>query len=187
MATIKKLQINGLNETLKWLIDSGFPPDDAENFIQISAHIIAAKQQRMRELEEKSEESNSNIIINNQPKFTSFNSSGIRLGGDIKEEPIFSITEQQENETIKNKTITLNPDQPQTRIRVRLLNGKQETIKLNTNHTIEDLKYHVESLSGVLFSKFNLATSMPRIVYTDYSQTISDAGISNASLIQERN
>jgi len=48
MATIKKLQINGLNETLKWLIDSGFPPDDAENFIQISAHIIAAKQQRMR-------------------------------------------------------------------------------------------------------------------------------------------
>jgi len=80
-------------------------------------------------------------------------------------------------------TIVLDESKPTTTIQVRLNDGSRLTIKCNHTHTVGDVRSHIEALkpSG---KAMELRCSYPNKVLSDDNQTVSDAGILNASIIQ---
>jgi len=80
-------------------------------------------------------------------------------------------------------TIVLDESKPTTTIQVKLHDGSRLTIKCNHAHTVGDVRSHIEALkpSG---KAMELRCSYPNKVLSDENQTVSDAGILNASIIQ---
>jgi len=194
---MRKLKKSGFPATLDWLVtENNFPPKESAAYISIAAHILNSRE--MQESEGK-EMNMKEMNMRESGSFKKMESSGFRLGSssdstiNIKLSDLppliddFQKIEISEvDNKIQNKSITVNPDKPQTRIRVKLIDGSSETIKLNTNHTVSDLKYHIESLSKTHISKFNIATNRPRKIYSNNEQTIEEAELVNSSIIQEK-
>jgi len=108
-----------------------------------------------------------------KPKVVAFSGTGHSLGSF--NQPIATVASA--------STIVVDETKSITTIQVRLHDGSRLTIKCNHIHTIGDLKAHIEATkpSG---KAMELRCSYPNKILVDDMQTVQEAGILNASIIQ---
>jgi len=109
-----------------------------------------------------------------KPKVVAFSGSGQTLGE-------FNIVPVATKPTAS--LIIIDETKPTTTIQVKLSDGSRLTIKCNLTHTVGDLKSHIEGTkpSG---KAMELRVSYPNKLLIDEHQTVQEAGLLNASIIQ---
>jgi len=111
-----------------------------------------------------------------KPKVVAFSGTGHSLGS-FHQIPAATVA------VTSASTIVVDETKSITTIQVRLHDGSRLTIKCNHHHTIGDLKAHIEATkpSG---KAMELRCSYPNKLLADDNQTVQEAGILNASIIQ---
>jgi len=87
----------------------------------------------------------------------------------------------------ENCQIEVDVSLPQTAIRVRLFDGKQITVNVNHNTTVDQLIQHIRSASNLsLDTQFTLKNmgAFPPQVLTQPSLTIKAANLLNGNVVQ---
>jgi len=109
-----------------------------------------------------------------KPKIVAFSGSGHALG-EFNSIPVATKAEA--------SAIVVDDSKPITTIQVRLSDGSRLTIKCNLTHTVGNIKSHIESLkpSG---KAMELRLSYPSKILADEYQTVQEAGLSNATIVQ---
>jgi len=79
--------------------------------------------------------------------------------------------------------IVIDESKPVTNIQVRLSDGSRLTIKCNHHHTIGDIKGHLEA-SKPSGKAMELRLSYPNKLLADENQTVQEAGLLNATIVQ---
>ncbi|KAG8580114.1 hypothetical protein GDO81_007146 [Engystomops pustulosus] len=82
-------------------------------------------------------------------------------------------------------TVQLNPQEPLTKVKIWLHDGKRIVQEFNTTHRISDVRSFVEGVPCKAEKMpFILATSFPLRDLLDEAVTLQDAGLQNAVLVQ---
>jgi len=108
-----------------------------------------------------------------KPAIVSFSGAGHTLGGPQTANMV----------SAKGKKIVVDESAPTTTVQVRTHNGQRLLIKANHNHTVGDLRSHIE-MECPTGKSFELRTTYPPQVLTDDSETLKDAGLLNAAIVQ---
>merc|ERR1711879_437911 len=79
----------------------------------------------------------------------------------------------------------VDPSKPLASIQVRLADGSRLVVKLNHSHTVANLRTYIinarPQYSGIAFS---LLTTFPNKELTEEGQTLSEAGLVGAAVLQ---
>jgi UBX domain-containing protein 1 len=86
--------------------------------------------------------------------------------------------------TKSSSTFVLDPNAPTISIQVRFHDGTKATAKVNTTHTISDLRAWIEANKPTP-SAYELLSSFPPKPLSDLSQTVQAAGLSGAVVQQK--
>jgi len=78
----------------------------------------------------------------------------------------------------------IDESQPITTIQIRLADGTRLVSKFNHENTIQDIRNVVRNARPNTADNFNLLTTFPNKVLTEYGQTISSAKLLNAVIVQ---
>mmetsp|Transcript_21355 Transcript_21355/g.30706 ORF Transcript_21355/g.30706 Transcript_21355/m.30706 type:complete len:276 (-) Transcript_21355:136-963(-) len=121
------------------------------------------------------------------PTFKSFRGTGNTLGGTTT--TATTSTETSDNgiiapstlQDVKPPAVTNDPQQPTTSIQIRLISGQRRVIKINTNATVLQLASHLADS----VQPFRLISGYPPKPITDLSQTIQEAGLKGAQVVQK--
>jgi len=209
---MKKLTQDGFPRTIEWLLKNGFPEGDANALTQIAAHLFANRMRQLSEemgqrggpspkpdrfspMQDRFSPKQDRLI---SPKIDSRISRGHRLGGNDDKPSLYdddelndliddslNLTTTSEEEIIVYNQIVVDQSLPQTKLRVRLVGGGQQTITVNMSNTVKQLMEHIASISNIPVGKFKI-TQYPRIVITNLDHTIEVAQLENATIIQEK-
>ncbi|CAD7077120.1 unnamed protein product [Hermetia illucens] len=120
----------------------------------------------------------------------SFKGSGHTLGSPAPNvEPSIPSTpssgSQEDNQKRAAEQLKVNTEAPTTMLQIRLADGSRLSGQFNHSHTIDDIRqYIVTSRPQYENRTFILVTSFPTKELSDGSQTIEQAGLLNASLMQ---
>ncbi|CDW97655.1 hypothetical protein [Sporisorium scitamineum] len=80
----------------------------------------------------------------------------------------------------------VDADKPTTQLQIRLGDGQRMTARLNTHHTIADLRSYINAANpGMSTRNYTLNASFPPKPLADESQTLQEAGLLNAVVIQK--
>ncbi|EST05184.1 SEP domain protein [Kalmanozyma brasiliensis GHG001] len=80
----------------------------------------------------------------------------------------------------------VDADKPTTQLQIRLGDGQRMTARFNTTHTVADLRGYINAANPGMSSRdYVLNSSFPPKPLTDESQTLQDAGLLNAVVIQK--
>ena len=82
-------------------------------------------------------------------------------------------------------SVKIDESQPITTLQIRLADGSRKVQKFNHSHTVSDIRQFVASIPGYEASTFQLQTNFPVKILTDDSQSIEEAQILNAVIIQK--
>jgi len=82
-------------------------------------------------------------------------------------------------------TFKIDESQPTTTIQIRLSDGTRLVSKFNLDNTIQDIRNVVRSARPNTGDNFNLLTTFPNKVLADYTQTIANAKLMNAVIVQK--
>lgn len=82
-----------------------------------------------------------------------------------------------------NATLVVDEAQPVAVVQVRLSDGTRMRARFNDNHTVGQLRAFVQAARPAV-SSFSLATTFPRKELTDDAQSIKDAGLKGAVVVQ---
>jgi len=104
-----------------------------------------------------------------------FSGSGHTLGGD---------TGKLSGSSAQAMKLTVDDSAPMTTIQVRTHNGQRLLVKINHIHTIGQLKAHIEAECPA-GKPFELRTTYPPQLLSNDSQSIKDAGLLNAAVVQK--
>ncbi|KAK3919468.1 NSFL1 cofactor p47 [Frankliniella fusca] len=128
-----------------------------------------------------------------KPKVKAFTGKGNVLGSPVpSSNPTNSVTAgipdgrtKEELEAAAQKEITVDASQPSTTIQVRLTDGSTLIARLNHSHTVGDLRRYI-TLARPQYSSstFSLHTTFPRKELSENSQSVQDAGLLNAAVLQ---
>lgn len=122
-----------------------------------------------------------------KPKTTlqAFSGEGRRLGAPSPE----TVENQKQapmNDKQSNSNLVLDDSKPVTTIQVRLVDNSRLVVRINLSHTVGDLVSHIRAIRPEYFStNFVLATTFPAKELTELEQTIGDAKLANASVLQK--
>uniref|UniRef100_A0A7S2VZR9 UBX domain-containing protein n=1 Tax=Eucampia antarctica TaxID=49252 RepID=A0A7S2VZR9_9STRA len=83
--------------------------------------------------------------------------------------------------SVSENAPTLDTSRPHTRIMLRLANGKREVLKVNLDWLLSTILSLIPSSE----QPFILSAGFPPTILTNYAQTIQEAGLENAQLIQK--
>jgi UBX domain-containing protein 1 len=130
-----------------------------------------------------------------KPKIIPFSGTGHTLGGATTISSMSgSVTPSGISPPSSSSTIPMTPpsnvsvdeSQPTTSLQIRLYDGTRLVAKFNHTNTIADIRNFVEHAKRLPPGKsYDLMTSYPPKVLTDMNQTIRDAGLINAVLVQK--
>mmetsp|Transcript_26193 Transcript_26193/g.38734 ORF Transcript_26193/g.38734 Transcript_26193/m.38734 type:complete len:234 (+) Transcript_26193:182-883(+) len=108
-------------------------------------------------------------------QFSSFSGEGNSLGtATVSEDGIINPA------SLPSPPTALDESQPTTSIQVRLLNGQRRVIKINTSAQVQDLAAHIGGEDS-----FRLVSGFPPKPITDLTQSIEDAGLKGAQVLQK--
>jgi len=80
--------------------------------------------------------------------------------------------------------IKLDSSQPMANIRVRFADGTSQNFKFNLCNTIRDVRAHIEAVHPC-GKPFALKKAYPPAVLENFDETLEEAGLKSASLVQE--
>ncbi|GAQ82005.1 UBX domain-containing protein 1 [Klebsormidium nitens] len=119
-----------------------------------------------------------------EPKYRAFVGSGRTLGSTDSEpapEPAASAPATASS----NKSFEVDESQPFTSLQLRLLDGTRLVARFNHSHTVGDIRRFLERARPGATSSYRLVTSFPPKTLTDLDQTIEQAGLLNAVVMQK--
>ncbi|KAJ1597365.1 hypothetical protein NDA14_005790 [Ustilago hordei] len=125
------------------------------------------------------------------PPMKPFAGSGNRLGSPAA--PSFATSSRSQPATTATTSATsssgdfkVDADRPTTQLQIRLSDGQRMTARFNTDHTIADLRSYINAANPVTSTRnYVLNASFPPKPLSDESQTLQDAGLLNAVVIQK--
>ncbi|XP_056589460.1 NSFL1 cofactor p47 [Triplophysa dalaica] len=122
-----------------------------------------------------------------RPAFKAFGGEGQKLGSatpelvSLQRNPLH----QAANEAEASTSISVDSSQPVTSIQIRLADGGRLVQKFNHTHRVSDVREFVASARPALAAKeFVLMTTFPNKELTDESQTLKEANLLNAVIVQ---
>ncbi|XP_041952740.1 NSFL1 cofactor p47 isoform X1 [Alosa pseudoharengus] len=122
--------------------------------------------------------------------FRAFTGEGQKLGSATPElvSPQRMMGNQQEqatNEAQATASITVDTSQPVTSIQIRLADGGRLVQKFNHTHRVSDIRqFVVGARPAMAATEFVLMTTFPNKELTDEGQTLKDANLLNAVIVQ---
>ncbi|XP_014913773.1 NSFL1 cofactor p47 isoform X2 [Poecilia latipinna] len=123
--------------------------------------------------------------------FKAFEGEGQKLGSATPElisAPPTSQQDQAANEAQASSSISLDPSQPTTNIQIRLADGGKLVQRFNHTHRISDLRQFVVLARPTMAAReFVLMTTFPNKELADESQTLQEANLLNAVIVQRLN
>ncbi|XP_030589662.1 NSFL1 cofactor p47 isoform X2 [Archocentrus centrarchus] len=121
--------------------------------------------------------------------FKAFEGEGQKLGSatpELVSAPPTSQQDQAANEAQASASVTLDPSQPITNIQIRLADGGRLVQKFNHTHRVSDLRHFVVAARPAMAAReFVLMTTFPNKELTDESQTLQQANLLNAVIVQQ--
>jgi len=125
-------------------------------------------------------------------KFQPFSGSGNRLGSPTPEVAAAPIpvaapaAAPQASAAPAVPQVNVDSSQPATSLQIRLGDGTRLVSRFNHSHTVEDIYNFVNSASATSRSReYVLQTTFPNKELTDKAQTVKDAGLVNAVIVQK--
>ncbi|XP_053677424.1 NSFL1 cofactor p47 [Anopheles nili] len=94
----------------------------------------------------------------------------------------------EQNEKRASEELTLDSSQPTTMLQIRLTDGSRLSARFNQTHTVDHVRRYIVSARPQYVSQnFALMTTFPSKELTDGAQTLKDAGLLNAAIMQRLN
>jgi len=124
-------------------------------------------------------------------KFQPFSGSGNRLGSPTPEAsaapiPVAAPTMSQAPAAPAAPQVNVDSSQPTTSLQIRLGDGTRLLSRFNHSHTVGDIYNFVNSASTTSRSReYVLQTTFPNKELTDKAQSVKDAGLVNAVVVQK--
>ncbi|XP_029362220.1 NSFL1 cofactor p47 isoform X2 [Echeneis naucrates] len=120
--------------------------------------------------------------------FKAFEGEGQKLGSatpELVSAPAASQHDQATNEAQASASVTLDSSQPVTNIQIRLADGGRLVQKFNHTHRVSDVRQFVVAARPAMAAReFILMTTFPNKELTDESQTLQQANLLNAVIVQ---
>ncbi|XP_028266712.1 NSFL1 cofactor p47 isoform X2 [Parambassis ranga] len=119
--------------------------------------------------------------------FRAFGGEGQKLGSATPELVSVPASQQDQaaNEAQASSSVTLDPSQPVTNIQIRLADGGKLVQKFNHTHRVSDLRQFVVAARPAMAAReFVLMTTFPNKELSDDSQTLQQANLLNAVIVQ---
>uniref|UniRef100_A0A8C5L2U9 NSFL1 cofactor p47 n=1 Tax=Jaculus jaculus TaxID=51337 RepID=A0A8C5L2U9_JACJA len=118
--------------------------------------------------------------------FKAFTGEGQKLGSTAPQVLNTSSPSQQaENEAKASSSILINEAEPTTNIQIRLADGGRLVQKFNHSHRISDIRlFIVDARPAMAATSFVLMTTFPNKELADESQTLKEANLLNAVIVQ---
>ncbi|XP_077466586.1 NSFL1 cofactor p47 [Stigmatopora argus] len=121
--------------------------------------------------------------------FKAFGGEGQKLGSaapELVSPPPTSQQDQAANEAQASASVRLDTSQPVTSIQIRLADGGRLIQKFNHSHRVSDLRRFVVTARPTMASRaFVLMTTFPNKELVDESQTLVQANLLNAVIVQQ--
>jgi UBX domain-containing protein 1 len=115
-------------------------------------------------------------------KFKSFEGVGQKLGSFIPGVDVSSPPQQRKEKEPETK-VEVDESQPTTTLQIRLSNGSREMATFNYTHTVGDVMHYIKSVNSDS-RPFIIKTTFPNKEYHDVNQTLKDADLLDAVVIQ---
>ncbi|XP_053685562.1 NSFL1 cofactor p47 [Sabethes cyaneus] len=91
----------------------------------------------------------------------------------------------EENEKTATSELAVDESQPMTTLQIRLADGSRLSARFNQSHTVENIRRYVTTARPQYATQnFALMTTFPSKELSDGSQTLKDAGLLNAAILQ---
>nr|XP_057907139.1 NSFL1 cofactor p47 [Doryrhamphus excisus] len=120
--------------------------------------------------------------------FKAFGGEGQKLGSatpELVSAPATSQQDQAANEAQASASVSLDTSQPLTNIQIRLADGGRLVHKFNHSHRVSDLRQFVVAARPAMAAReFVLMTTFPNKELSDESQTLQQANLLNAVIVQ---
>ncbi|XP_004393047.1 PREDICTED: NSFL1 cofactor p47 isoform X3 [Odobenus rosmarus divergens] len=118
--------------------------------------------------------------------FKAFTGEGQKLGSTAPQVLNTSSPAQQaENEAKASSSVSIDESQPTTNIQIRLADGGRLVQKFNHSHRISDIRlFIVDARPAMAATSFVLMTTFPNKELADESQTLKEANLLNAVIVQ---
>ncbi|XP_019722458.1 NSFL1 cofactor p47 isoform X1 [Hippocampus comes] len=120
--------------------------------------------------------------------FRAFGGEGQKLGSaapELVSAPAPSQQDQAANEAQASASVSLDTSQPITNIQIRLADGGRLIQKFNHTHRVSDLRQFVVAARPTMAARaFVLMTTFPNKELSDESQTLQQANLLNAVIVQ---
>lgn len=133
-------------------------------------------------------------FVKRVPKFKTFQGSGHTLGSPApatSEEvtsaaAVAAATENRaETEAKANSDLNTNQTQQTTMISIRLADGSRLAARFNLTHTVQDIRQFITTARPELIGRFfSLLTTFPNKELANPADTIEQAGLQNAAILQ---
>lgn len=132
-------------------------------------------------------------FVKRAPKFKTFQGSGHTLGNPApatSEEVAIAATvaasgNPAENEAKASSDLNTNQTQPTTMISIRLNDGSRLAARFNLTHTVQDIRQFVTTARPEFTGRvFSLLTTFPNKELANPADTIEQAGLQNAAILQ---
>lgn len=126
--------------------------------------------------------------VKQTPKFKAFTGSGQTLGSPtpaMSDDVPVVTGDPAANEAKANQELNLQADQPTTMISIRLADGGRLSSRFNLTHTIDDIRgFIIAARPQYADRSFALLTTFPNKELSNNTETIQQAGLQNAAILQ---
>ncbi|XP_036275546.1 NSFL1 cofactor p47 isoform X3 [Pipistrellus kuhlii] len=118
--------------------------------------------------------------------FKAFTGEGQKLGSTVPQVLNTDFPAQQaENEAKASSSVSIDESQPTTNIQIRLADGGRLVQKFNHSHRISDIRlFIVDARPAMAATSFVLMTTFPNTELADENQTLKEANLLNAVIVQ---
>ncbi|KAF6284635.1 NSFL1 cofactor [Rhinolophus ferrumequinum] len=118
--------------------------------------------------------------------FKAFTGEGQKLGSTAPQVlNTSSAAQQAENEAKASSSISIDESQPTTNIQIRLADGGRLVQKFNHSHRVSDIRlFIVDARPAMAATSFVLMTTFPNKELADENQTLKEANLLNAVIVQ---
>ncbi|KAG5678429.1 hypothetical protein PVAND_008103 [Polypedilum vanderplanki] len=136
--------------------------------------------------------------VKKAPKFKAFTGSGHTLGSPTplttEDATVPNVTtssdgklsaNKQENEAKASSELNVDQNQPTTMISIRLADGSRISSRFNLTHTVQDIRQYIITARPEYSGRsFMLLTTFPNKELANSSDSIQQAGLQNAAIMQ---
>ncbi|CAI8016886.1 NSFL1 cofactor p47 [Geodia barretti] len=139
------------------------------------------------------EDNRNDEYVARAPKLVAFSGEGHKLGSiapnlashSLVAETTPTATPSSSASLSPPPTVPLDPAQPTTSIQIRLSDGSRLVAKFNPSHTVNDIRQFINlSRPAMSSAHYVLMTTFPNRELTDLSQSLADAKLLNAVVVQ---